>query len=791
MDLSKNRLVTTLGAGLVIGLTAFPAFAETQLEEVVVSARKRAENLQSVPLAITAITETELQRRSIRDLKDVAANTPGLTFFDINNNLAVPVIRGLSQTVIAAPDRNVALFYNGVFLSNTNASNFDLLEMERIEVVKGPVSALYGRNAFGGAINYVPRKADPNKGVESTVEATVGSDSRYGIKGSVNLPVSDTLALRLAGGYDEWDGSIKNAYGGKVGGYDARSASWDVRWKPTEALSVGQFGFYVDDTREQTAQFSYGNNCGQVSGTGTATTPARPSFYCGALKTTEVIAVDPRAKGSSRDGVITGVNIDYNFGPVTASVIGGFANLHQEYFVDRDYSTDTRGASYELYGAYLPPPLYFPVGPKLGTQFFHTFQGSGPDTTRDMSWEFRLASDAKQRFRWMIGASDYKHYLARTTKFMVDSTGYAGTAKPASVYVQAYGAYGPVTNLTSLKTLVSDHINDKDTAEYVNLEFDITDTLKVSGDLRRDSERRQLTNNLTGLVQARKDDYTTYRVSVDYKLAPTTMLYASVAKGVIAGFFNSATDAAAGGRAVPVELQNYQPSSNITYEAGFKANWLDRRLQANMALFYIDYKDLQITAAPPAPLVTALTTNAAKATAKGLELSVDGRLSEQWTTGLGLAFTDPKYGNGAIDLSNTRYCGVPPICTTNVAGNQLTRASKQTMNAYVQYEDRLSGDWTWFARLDGRHQSKQFPRSLSLEWYDGYSLANARVGFSRGNKLDVELWVKNLTDKVYVATGITQPNSNPVAPQLLSTDFIPNSLMGDRRSFGLTARYKF
>jgi iron complex outermembrane receptor protein len=199
----------------------------------------------------------------------------------------VPVIRGLSQTVIAAPDRNVALFYNGVFLSNTNVSNFDLLEMERIEVVKGPVSALYGRNAFGGAINYVPRKADPRKGVESTVEATVGSDSRYGVKGSVNLPISDTLAVRLAGGYDQWDGSIKNNYGGKVGGFDATSAAWDIRWKPTEALSIGQFGFYVDDTREQTAQYDYPNNCGQVAGTGTATNPARPSSHRGALKTTE------------------------------------------------------------------------------------------------------------------------------------------------------------------------------------------------------------------------------------------------------------------------------------------------------------------------------------------------------------------------------------------------------------------------------------------------------------------------------------------------------------------------
>jgi iron complex outermembrane receptor protein len=127
------------------------------IDEIVVTARKRAEDLRDVPLSITAFSSEQLERRNIESLADVAAATPGLTYFEtLNGTLGTPVIRGLTQVNLSSPDRNVAIFYGGIYLSNSNASNLDILDLERIEVVKGPQSALYGRNAFGGAINAFP-----------------------------------------------------------------------------------------------------------------------------------------------------------------------------------------------------------------------------------------------------------------------------------------------------------------------------------------------------------------------------------------------------------------------------------------------------------------------------------------------------------------------------------------------------------------------------------------------------------------------------------------------------------
>lgn len=782
-SISQRRVPLLCLAGMFAATVAGEALAQATLEEVVVTARKRDESLQEVPLAITALTATELERRSIRDLKDVAANTPGLTFFDVNNNLATPVIRGLSQTVIAAPDRNVALFYNGVFLSNTNASNFDLLDMERIEVVKGPVSALYGRNAFAGAINYVPAKASTDR-IKGRGDVTFGSDERMGVRGSVNLPIGDKLAIRLSAGYDTFDGTIDNVFGGKVGGYESTAAAWDIQWNPTENLSIDQFGFFVDDTREQAAQFGYDNNCGRIAGT------TRPSFYCGALLETDKIAVDPRSEGSKRNGIVTGWNAAYKFDKVTASFLGGFTNLTQSFLVDRDYTTDPRGLQYFLYASRLGP--LSGMAP-VGTAYGKFFLGSGPDTTRDWNFELRLASNTEDALQWSVGASYYKHYLGRSNRAALDSSTFPAGTFPWSVYVGFLnGLYIPYTAGGQLPLLSRDNIRDEAPAGYLTLDYAINDRLNVGADVRYDIEKRKLTNNLTGSIQEREDKYWTWRANVDYKLDEGKMLYASVAKGVIAGFFNGTIDAAAGNRPVPTDLQNYKPSTNLTYEVGAKTAWLDNRMTANLAVFYITYKDLQITAAPPPPLVTALTTNAAGATAKGFELSVDGRLGEFVTAGIGYAYTDPKYDKGTVDLSNIRYCGDGTLCNTDVGGNQLTRASKNTANVYLQYEAPLAGDWTWYARGDARYQSKQYPRSLDLEWYDGYSIGNARLGFIRDENLEIAFWVRNITDELYVTTGITQPNSNPSPAQTSGLpDFIPNSLMGERRSYGITASVKF
>lgn len=166
------------------------------LEEVVVTARKREETLIETPVSVSVLTGADIDAKGVRDLYDVALFTPGLTYFDaLQNQLGTPVIRGISQTNLNSPDRNVAVFYGGVYLSNLSATNLELLDLERIEVVKGPQSALYGRNAFNGAINYVP--ASPTDEFTGKVVATLGSDNRQEARVVLSGPLSETLRGRV------------------------------------------------------------------------------------------------------------------------------------------------------------------------------------------------------------------------------------------------------------------------------------------------------------------------------------------------------------------------------------------------------------------------------------------------------------------------------------------------------------------------------------------------------------------------------------------------------------------
>ena len=155
------------------------------LEEVVVTARKRTEALIEVPVAVSVLTSEDIQQRGIQNLQDVALFTPGLSYFDaIQNQLGTPVIRGLSQTNLNSPDRNVAVFYGGVYLSNLNATNLEILDVERIEVVKGPQSALYGRNAFNGCLLYTSwpyQSVSPASSMSMTLRCTAGRFVQPGV----------------------------------------------------------------------------------------------------------------------------------------------------------------------------------------------------------------------------------------------------------------------------------------------------------------------------------------------------------------------------------------------------------------------------------------------------------------------------------------------------------------------------------------------------------------------------------------------------------------------------------
>jgi len=174
---------------LLVALSAPPVFA---YEEIVVSARKVDESIQDVPLAITALSSEKIERAGIQDLSDVAAFTPGLSFFSpIGEFLPTPIIRGIAQTDIFG-ETNVGVYVDGVYVAGREGLNFNFLDLERIETVKGPQSALYGRNSFSGAINYVTKRAPET--FEVKTDGTVGSDDRLAGQISVGGPIfGDTL----------------------------------------------------------------------------------------------------------------------------------------------------------------------------------------------------------------------------------------------------------------------------------------------------------------------------------------------------------------------------------------------------------------------------------------------------------------------------------------------------------------------------------------------------------------------------------------------------------------------
>ncbi len=215
---------------------------QVAIEEITVTARKRTESLLEVPLAITAFTEAELERSAINALEDLAQWTPSLQFQDVNGAFQNPAIRGLTQTDQTSPQGNVGVFIDGVYLNNRSGLEFGLLDMERIEVVKGPQSALYGRNTFGGAINYVTKQPELGE-FGGRIEGTAGTRDRYNLAGNFNIPLGDVVAVQLFGGFSEFDGTIPNINTGKrLGGWKTKDIfGAKIYAEPTEDTQITLF----------------------------------------------------------------------------------------------------------------------------------------------------------------------------------------------------------------------------------------------------------------------------------------------------------------------------------------------------------------------------------------------------------------------------------------------------------------------------------------------------------------------------------------------------------------------
>ena len=745
---------------------------EAALEEIVVTARKREENLQQVPLSITAFTSDMLESAGIDTLRDLSYLTPGLTMLDFGaETFTVPNIRGLTQSNTGGGENNVSIFIDGVYIYNFNVVNLSLIDLERIEVIKGPVSALYGRNSFAGAINYVTRK--PGNELEGRAAATLGSDDRYSFNAAIGGPlVEDTFSARIAFNYDNFGGTWGDDISGRnVGGYEKTGIQASFLLTPSEVLEVSGALYYGDDTFDPPARSFITANCAMLG--------PNNREYCGEIPDGD--EVSPQAPvevagfgetGNDREVLFANVrgSLDLEFG--TLEALFGYNDVDFTRLSSLDNRRD--GLTYRL----VPGP---------GTVNLSSYFGQN-QRDEDSSFEARLSSNEDQSLRWTVGGFVYSLERDVDTFLTVPNdpipAGQRIVGFPA-LFLAPAGQLGRIGNFVAETDQVSG---------FAGVEFDLSGQFTLGAELRY-TEEEKTQDETRGLVAGvdtdgpgsdGKWDFWDTRVTLDYQYSDDVLLYASVAKGSKSGGFNAVSFASD---------RDYGPETNWTYEVGAKTTLADGRLLLNAAVFYIDWTNLQIRGIPDDPTNPGtVIKNLGDADTQGFEVEFSAVIADGFVWGGGLAFTDPKFGNNAYDATARLNCSLIPDCAPNivtVAGRQLVdlkgfslhRQSDWQFNTNIALDGDLNGNWRWFARGDFIYHSKQFAKPDNLAYFGERQVLNARVG-AESDTLEVTVWAENLLDD-------TTGTINGTSVQL--NNFITSNqpLLPSRRTFGVTVRTSF
>lgn len=673
--------------------------AETDSGEILVTARKREEALQSVPIAISAFTEATIEAAGVDSVEEIAQMTPGFTFTPLfGGGAATPVIRGQSTTI---GEPNVGFFLDGVYQSSRSLMDSILGDdIARVEIVKGPQSALYGRNTFGGAVNIISRAPDNELSGRGLVEA--GDYGSFALRASVNFPlVEDKLFARLGVNYRKSDGYFTNSLNGQ--NLDERRSaivSASIEARPSDTLSI-RLRVANENTDDGDDPIVFAANNGRPANLAGPPFPPANQIFIGELKSPKIFAVTPGH--NDRNLTATSLSVDLDLGAATLTSISGHNDLKLDTAVDGDYSA---------------------VRARYTTSL---------TDLSELSQELRLTSNGDSRLSWLAGA----YYFRLKSKSHLEDF-WAADALPFASNLALPGGVR--------RQLLGGLINDlqektENFAVFGQLGYKITDQLRVTAEGRWNTETKsvnstdasQLTRLVTGTyVNRRKFQKFLPRFTLDYKASDGILLYASAAQAQKAGGFNVVT--VSGG--ILDSERTYDPETAWSYELGAKTSWMDGRLTLNVAGYYIDWSD-QIVRALGATFAT-LNTNAGQTTVKGVEVEMRARPAQGLDISAGVAYTDSAYDK--YTFGTLALLGMNPV----LDGTRLQFVSKWQANASVQYVVPLSSSISWFNRVDVSHLSDQSAVQTADATVGAVTNVNVRTGFDF-NKISLRLFVNNLT----------------------------------------------
>ncbi|MEQ8507961.1 MAG: TonB-dependent receptor [Rhodospirillaceae bacterium] len=746
-----NRLNISVSAlALLVGLgdAAVAVAQQMALEEIVVTARKREESLQDVPLSITALSALDFERRSIDDLEGIADYTAGLNFEDFTTGFnGVLTIRGLTQADIQNRVQNVAVFLDGAYIPRQYSISIGLMDLARVEVVKGPQSSLYGQNAFAGAINYVSQKPSLED-YEAKGSTTVGTDGRLDFKASFGAPlVADKFAVRGSYGRSEFDGNQDNDFPNvskdfeKIGGYENESYSAGFLATPIEGLEIDAM-YMVNDTKTEprAGYVVSGNrsqillNCGPaIPGLGT------PSFYCGELPDTASPFQSPTS--NRPEGVLVADQ------PDTTSKTD-FIRAGLSYDFGDDFSFDYIFANVDGRAESVSA---LPDDAVAGGFFTYQKQGGTNDF---QSHEARVAYNPDGPL-----SGEFGYYRAKIDDEFVFALGFA-VANPNLVITDPTSGTLDLTGFPiPLRNFTVDETTD---AVFGNIRYSfLEDRARLSLEARQSWVDVSFFDNVANLVP-QEDSFSDFtpRLTAEYDLSEDTMVYASAAKGVKAGGFN-------GFVAGPVNLiaaeQIFAPEENWTYEIGTKNTFLDGRLVVNASAYYIDWTNMQITAVPtgidpnnlaPGTVAPTVFLNVGDVSSTGIEIDGQFQATEEISVNYAFSTSNPEFKDGTkwgqfVGVCDDVFCPADG----EVGGKSLPRQSKTQGSFGIQYESAVSDDMDFFARTDLTYTSKQYVDALNLSWTPARYNVNASAGVS-GNNWSLTAWGENLFDTTYVTNSL-------------------------------------
>jgi len=713
------------------------------IADIVVTARRRSESLQDVPVAVSAFSTESLNQRSVTNIAGLASYVPNVELNAGNPNggstALQAFIRGVGQSDYLFPnDPGVGLYVDGVYISRTIGGLLDLADIDRIEILRGPQGVLYGKNTIGGAINVFTNLPDGT--TRGAVEAITGRFSRRDVKAFVTFPITDTLSAKVSGAYIRRDGYGRQVLTGNELGNDNRQVlGGALRWRPSAGVDIVLRGDYTN-----TDQAGQAGTLGRLY--------AWDVPLEGLYKNVLVPILNPQlglpANSRLDNRYIASSRYD-SFGTAPAfdrSKIWGFSLSAN---IDLSDSVTLKSIS-----------AYRDLTAAIARDTDHTPYTLVSTSTRDKQNQFSqelqlVGTSFNKRLNWLIGAYYLDEYAEDINKVDILS--------------------GTLPNFGfELNIIPENRIKVTSKAAFAHASFAITDKFNISGGLRWSDDKKVYNQfhfrPLTGEVIVNRTlrnswDALTYKAGIDYKPIENVMVYASVSRGFKSGGWSPRVNSGTDGT-LP-----FDPEFLLTYELGAKTSWFDRRLTVNVAAFTSAYTDIQLSVLRPSGNSLAVNIlNAGEARVKGFELEVVAR---------------PLHGltlSGTLSHLDTRYTKLDPTVTDVRRTDPLREAPRWSSTLGAQYRIEVGNLGAVTLRGDATYKSrvlKDFNASEQI-YAEGYWLLAGRIAYNPRDNIEVALFGTNLTNKSYISNA-----------QQVSAFGYNEVYYGRPREWGLSARYSF